>query len=64
MYNFCKVMVEVSIERALYNQKGEKRPADRLDYRYIESFLKLMVVLLKTSDINKHEFMSKLFEAI
>lgn len=23
-----------------------------------------MVVLLKTSDINKHEFMSKLFEAI
>lgn len=23
-----------------------------------------MVVILKTSDINKHEFMSKLFEAI
>ena len=64
MYNFCKVMVELSIERALFNSKGERRPADRLDYRYIESFLKLMVVLLKTSDINKHEFMSKLFEAI
>lgn len=64
MYNFCKVMVEVSIERALFNSKGERRPSDRLDYRYIESFLKLMVVLLKTSDINKHEFMSKLFEAI
>ena len=64
MYNFCKVMVEVSIERALYMASGQKRPHDRLDYRYIESFLKLMVVLLKTSDINKHEFMSKLFEAI
>lgn len=64
MYNFCKVMVEVSIERALFATDGTKRPQDRLDYRYIESFLKLMVVLLKTSDINKHEFMSKLFEAI
>jgi hypothetical protein len=64
MYNFCKVMAEVSIERALYTMEGTKRPQDRLDYRYIESFLKLMVVLLKTSDINKHEFMSKVFEAI
>ena len=35
-----------------------------MDYRYIESSLKLMAVLLKTNDINKHEFMSKLFEAI
>jgi len=57
-------MVEVSIERALYTENGQKRPSDRLDYRYIESFLKLMVVLLRTADINKHEFMSKLFEAI
>ena len=64
MYNFCKVMVEVSVERALYTGDGVKRPQDRLDYRYIESFLTLMVVLLKTSEINKHEFMSKLFEAI
>lgn len=58
-------MVEISIERALFLQNGTRRPSDRLDYRYIESFLKLMVVLLKTSEtINKHEFMSKLFEAI
>lgn len=65
MYNFCKVMVEISIERALFQQNGTRRPSDRLDYRYIESFLKLMVVLLKTSEtINKHEFMSMLFEAI
>lgn len=57
-------MVEISIERALFMQNGTKRHSERLDYRYIESFLKLMVVLLKTSEINKHEFMSKLFEAI
>lgn len=66
MYNFCKVMVEVSIERSLFMANGTKRPSDRLDYRYIESFLKLMVVLLRTSssEFNKHEFMSKLFEAV
>ena len=68
MYNFCKVMVEVSIERALYQpdgqKNGQKRPVDRLDYRYIESFLKLIALLLRTSNINKHEFMSKLFEAV
>jgi len=61
---FCKVMVVTSIEKALVGNNGEKRPNDRLDYRYIESFIKLIVVLLKTSDFNKHEFMSKVFEAI
>jgi CCR4-NOT transcription complex subunit 1 len=64
MYSFCKLMVEVSIERALFTNDMERRPLDRLDYRYIESFLKLIVVLLKTAEFNKHEFMSKLFEAI
>ena len=64
MSSFCKVMVETSIEKALYNNEGERRPNDRLDYRYIESFIKLIVVLLKTSDFNKHEFMTKVFESI
>ena len=64
MSSFCKVMVETSIEKALYNNEGARRPNDRLDYRYIESFIKLIVVLLKTSDFNKHEFMSKVFESI
>ncbi len=64
MSSFCKVMVETSIEKALYNNEGVRRPNDRLDFRYIESFIKLIVVLLKTSDFNKHEFMTKVFESI
>jgi hypothetical protein len=64
MSNFCKVMVQTSIEKALYTNTGEKRPNDRLDYRFIESFIKLIVVLLMTSEFNKHEFMNKVFEAI
>lgn len=64
MSEFCKVMVQTSIEKALYTNTGEKRPNDRLDYRFIESFIKMIVVLLMTSDFNKHEFMSKVFEAI
>lgn len=39
MQNFCVVMVEISIERALFTQTGIKRPTDRLDYRYIYSLL-------------------------
>lgn len=64
MSNFCKVMVQISIEKALLTSTGEKRPNDRLDYRFIESFIKMIVVLLMTSDFNKHEFMNKVFEAI
>lgn len=57
-------MIQTSVEKALYNQKGELRPNEKIDYRYIESFFKLVVVLLRTSDFNKHEFMGKVFEAI
>lgn len=64
MSRFCKVMVQTSIEKALVTNTGEKRPNDRLDYRFIESFIKMIVVLLMTSDFNKHEFMNKVFEAI
>lgn len=41
----------------VYSDTGEKRPADRLDFRYIDSFVKLIVVLLKHFITNKHEFM-------
>lgn len=64
MSNFCKVMVQTSIEKALYMDSGEKRPSDRLDYRYIGSFIKLISVLMKTQNFNKHKFMIKVFEAI
>jgi hypothetical protein len=64
MSSFCKVMVETSIEKALYMDSGEKRPSDRLDFRYIGCFIKLIIVLMKTQNFNKHKFMIKVFEAI
>jgi len=63
MQKFCKTMFELSVERALYQSDGvTKRPADRLVYRYIESFLNLLVVSLmkftSTGDgMNKLEFL-------
>jgi hypothetical protein len=70
MQKFCKAMVELSVDRALYYSNGDtKRPKDRIVYRYIESFLKFLVVSLMkfTSSgdgINKHEFLSQLFDAV
>lgn len=57
-------MVEICIEKALYTKDGQKRPADRLDYRYTESFIKMIIVLMKTQTFNKHKFMIKVFESI
>ncbi len=60
LFQFCSVMVETSIEKALvFGDSGENRPADRLDFRYIDSFVKLVVVLLLNFNLNKHEFMHK-----
>jgi hypothetical protein len=64
LFNLSKVMIRISIERALWFENNEKRPIDRLDLRYIDSFVKLIVVLLTMLNFNKHEFMSKLFEFI
>lgn len=65
MYSFCKIMIRTSIEKAIYfGDNGEYRPADRLDFRYIDSFVKLIVVLLKKFISNKHEFMTKILEYI
>ncbi len=47
MQKFCKTMVELSVERALFLSDGEtKRPEDRIVYRYIESFLNFCVISL------------------
>ncbi len=63
--SFCRVMVQTSIQKAIYIGDGEqKRHDDRLDYRWIDSFIKLIVVLLKTFDFSKFEFMTKVFESI
>lgn len=65
LFSFCKVMVQTSIEKALtYGDTGEKRPLDRLDFRYIDSFVKLIVVLLSKFNFNKHEFMTQILEFI
>jgi len=65
LFSFCKVMVHTSIEKAVtFGDTGEKRPADRLDFRYIDSFVKLIVVLLSKFNFNKHEFMTKILEFI
>ena len=66
LFNFCKVMVRTSVERALVygDESGEKRPADRLDFRYIDSFVKLVVVWLSMFNLNKHDFLTKIFEFI
>jgi hypothetical protein len=63
-------MVELSVEKALYLNDGiTKRPTDRLVYRYIESFLNLLVVSLVNftssgDGMNKHEFLGSVFDAI
>ena len=64
--SFQRVMVKTSIEKALEygDGSGEQRPPDRLDFRYIDSFVKLTVVLLKMFDFNKHEFMTKVLDYI
>ena len=35
-----------------------------LDYRFIDSFIKLVICLLTTSELNKMQFMSKIFEFV
>lgn len=58
-------MVKHSIELAIYTRDGKKRTNNNtLDYRFIDSFIKLVIVLLKTFDFNKREFMEQIFEFI
>ena len=70
MLKFCKNMLELSVEKAIYLSDGvTKRSADRLVYRYIESFLNFLVVSLMNftssgDGMNKHEFLAQVFDAI
>jgi len=59
-------MIKTSIEKALVygDDSNEKRPSDRLDLRYIDSFVILIVILLSKFSFNQHEFMTKVFEII
>lgn len=62
LFSLCRVMIKTSVERALYDIDGYLRPSDRLDYRYIDGLVKLIVMLLKQYSISKSEFIQKFFE--
>ena len=62
--SFCRAMVWTSIERALVTADGYERPSDRVDFRYIDSLVKLVLLLLSKFNFNKAEFMSKILELI
>ena len=65
LFVFCKIMIKESIELAQHTKTGEKSLNNyTLDYRFIDSFIKLVLCLLTSSDLNKTQFMSKIFEFI
>ena len=65
LFTFCNVMVKESIDLALCTRSGQRRLNNNtLDYRFIDSLTKLVLVLLTSFDINKLQFMSKIFEFI
>lgn len=67
LYTFCNVMVCTSIELAQFTRNGELRMNNNtLDYRQVDSFIKLVVVLLGSGsfELNSNEFMSQIFEFI
>lgn len=58
LFTFCKVMVKESIELSTNTWEGARRPNNyTLDYRFIDSFIKLVLCLLTSFDINKLQFM-------
>ena len=65
LFVFCKIMIEESIELAQHTKIGHRRLNNNtLDYRFIDNFIKLVLCLLTSSDLNKLQFMSKIFEFI
>lgn len=54
LYKFCDVMVRTSIDLTLFTRDGQMRTNNNtLDYRLVDSFIKLVVVLLGSFDLNK-----------
>jgi len=59
------VSIRTSIDLTRQSQIGELRENNALlNYNFIDSFIKLIVLLLKAFDFNKQEFMSKILEFI
>lgn len=58
-------MVHESIELCQHTVDGQKRQNNyTLDYRFIDSFIKLMLCLLTSFELNKLQFMQRIFELI
>jgi hypothetical protein len=66
LFAFCNVMIKTSIELTLYTPKGERRLNNStLDYRFIDSFIKLVVVLIHSfPNFSKQDFMAQIFQFI
>lgn len=75
MAKYCKAMLDFGVEKALFMPDGvTKRADDRLVYRYIESFLQFLGVVLfmytnsgkdqNTDYMSKHEFFQSVFDGI
>lgn len=57
--------IRTSIDLSRQTQSGELRESNALlNYHFIDSFIKLVVLLLKAFEFNKQEFMSKILEFI
>lgn len=65
LFLFCQVSIHTSIELTKQSQSGEQTQNNAcLNYHFIDSFIKLVVLLLKAFEFNKQEFMSKILEYI
>lgn len=65
LFEFCNVSIRTSIDLTKQTQNGELRDNNALlNYHFIDSFIKLVVLLLKAFEFNKQEFMSKILEFI
>lgn len=60
LYEFCSVSINTSIDLTI-----DKRTNNALlNYQFIDSFVKLIVLLLKAFEFNKQEFIQKILENI
>ena len=66
LMNFCRVMVHTSIEHAQYvdSECTQSRFPDRLDFRYIDSFVWLILVLVKMLNLSVHQFISSILDIV
>lgn len=58
LFEFCNVSIKTALDLAKSDQNA------LLNYHFIDSFIKLVVLLLKAFEFNKQEFMSKILDFI